>query len=463
MTKLNMPSLPEKLFVSIGLFYGILFLLITPPFQTPDEPAHFFRALQLSEGQLLPQKQHDGVGGFLPEGIASTVMVFDSLPFHIDKKHKTENIFKTLDLPLNKKNKVFLHFPNTGLYTPVPYLPQILGIMLGKMFEFSPLKLMYIGRFFNLCIWALLLYLAIKLTPVHKWVFLLLGLTPMSLSQAASLSADGLTNGLSFLLIAVILRKALAKDAVIDKKDICILFILSLLLALSKQIYFIIPLLFLLIPKEKINFRKIVVALLLISNVATIILWTFSLKEIYRNVYIIYDRLVPGVSSISPGKQLQFILSNPVTYIGIIARTFLQDVEIYFDQYIGQLGWLNINLPEPLRIVYLIAIMITAATSMPKQQSVFCRQKIIILSTGLATVVMIATSLYMTSNPVGRMFIGGIQGRYFIPISPLFFLLLSNNRFRINMNKTGFVLAITCISVFTLTYSLWIIIHKYYI
>lgn len=438
-------------------------MLITPPFQVADEPAHFFRAFQISEGQLLPQKQSDGIGGFLPESIASTVTIFDGLPFHADKEQKPENIFKLLKLPLNKDNKIFLHFPNTGVYSPVPYMPQISGMLIGRIFDLSPLKLMYLGRFFNLCIWALLLYLAIKVTPVHKWVFLLIGLTPMSVSQAASLSADGLTNGLAFLFIAVLLKSALDKDTVPDKKDIYILFILSLLLALSKQVYFIIIFLFLLIPKERINSRNKVFVLLLISNITSIILWAFSIRELYRDIYIIYNRLVPGVSSISPGEQMQFILSNPFHYLGIIVGTFLQDARIYFDQYIGQLGWLNINLPEPLRIVYFIAIMLIAFTDMPKQQSVSCRQKIVILSTGLAAVVMIATSLYMTTNQVGRTFIGGIQGRYFIPISPVFFLLLSNNIFRININKTGFILAITCMPVFTLSYSLWLIIHKYYI
>lgn len=450
------------MFIAIGLLYGIIFLLITPPFQVADEPAHFFRAFQIAEGQLLPQKQSDGIGGFLPESIASTVTIFDGLPFHADKEQKPENISKMLKLPLNKDNKVFLHFPNTGVYAPIPYLPQISGIMIGEIFAFSPLKLMYLGRFFNLCIWAFLLYLAIKLTPVHKWVFLLIGLTPMSLSQAASLSADSLTNGLAFLFIAVILRNALSKNSVVGKKEICVLFILSLMLTLSKQVYFIIIFLFFLIPKERINSRNKIFVLLLISNVASIVLWTLSIKEVYRDVYIIYNRLIPGVSSISPGKQMQFILSFPVHYLGIIAGTFFRDAGIYFDQYIGQLGWLNISLPEPLRIVYFIIIM-SVAISMPKQQIVSCRQKIIILSTGLSAVVMIATSLYVTSNQVGKMFIGGIQGRYFIPISPLFFLLLSNSRLRINMNQTGFASAIICISVFTLTYSAGIIIHKYYI
>ena len=43
---------PEKAYLFLGLIFGILFLMITPPFQVPDEPQHFYRAFHVSEGNI---------------------------------------------------------------------------------------------------------------------------------------------------------------------------------------------------------------------------------------------------------------------------------------------------------------------------------------------------------------------------------------------------------------------------
>ncbi len=66
--------------------------------------------------------------------------------------------------------------------------------------------IIYLARFANLLLYVLIVYSAIKLTPVHKWVFFLLALMPMTLYEAASLSADSFTIAVSFLLIALFLK-----------------------------------------------------------------------------------------------------------------------------------------------------------------------------------------------------------------------------------------------------------------
>lgn len=195
---------PEKAFVTIGLIFGILFLLITPPFQVADETAHFFRSYQVSEGQIVAEKQKNQVGGPLPQSLVDTWQkVSSGIPNNPEIKQKPADIFSLLNLPLKSDNKIFGHFPNTSLYSPIPYLPQAAGMMLGKAFGLSPIILLYLGRIFNLLVWLLLGYISIKITPIFQWVFFLLALTPMSLFQAASLSADAVTNSLSILLITI--------------------------------------------------------------------------------------------------------------------------------------------------------------------------------------------------------------------------------------------------------------------
>ena len=121
----------------------------------------------------------------------------------------------------------------------VPYLPQVFGLLLGKLFSSSPVILMYFGRLMNLILSLLIIFLAIRITPIGKWTFFLLALMPKTLYMMASLSYDALVISTSFLLIALFLYYAF-KATEIRWKYIALLFFLILLLGLSKPPYFLI-------------------------------------------------------------------------------------------------------------------------------------------------------------------------------------------------------------------------------
>src|ERR1700744_5631584 len=84
-----------------GIFAILLFLeagyfLITPPFQAPDEPAHFFRIWQLSEGRLRGYRQGEQAGDEVPKVILSQTYFFGELPFHPENKITPDFFLKTL-------------------------------------------------------------------------------------------------------------------------------------------------------------------------------------------------------------------------------------------------------------------------------------------------------------------------------------------------------------------------------
>src|SRR5262245_47008963 len=67
-------ALPEVAFFRLGLVFGLLFLVITPPAQVSDEPVHFYRACYLANGKLRAVRLGDtGVGAELPRSISATM------------------------------------------------------------------------------------------------------------------------------------------------------------------------------------------------------------------------------------------------------------------------------------------------------------------------------------------------------------------------------------------------------
>src|SRR5262245_49371142 len=73
---------PENAFALMALPFGLMFLLLTPPFQVPDEAQHFYRAFHLSEfgfrGVSVNVEERNGTavrfyGALLPKSLAATV------------------------------------------------------------------------------------------------------------------------------------------------------------------------------------------------------------------------------------------------------------------------------------------------------------------------------------------------------------------------------------------------------
>ena len=69
-----MPVLrPELIFAVMALLAGLVLVFVNGPFQAPDEPAHFLRAYQISEGRFFSERVDDKAGGQLPAAIRNSL------------------------------------------------------------------------------------------------------------------------------------------------------------------------------------------------------------------------------------------------------------------------------------------------------------------------------------------------------------------------------------------------------
>jgi len=449
---------PEKAFLLIGLFSGIIFLLIVPPFQVPDEPAHFFRAYQVSEGKIVAEKRENTTGGLIPKSLFDSLIIWNEIPFHPEIKATKKQFLKTFNIPLKKREKQFASFPNTALYSPIPYLPQALGIALGRAFHLSPIILIYLGRLPNLLVSVFATFFAIKIIPAFKWVFFLIALTPMASFQRASLSSDSFINSISILLIATIVSYAFDPNKKnIVTADIVVLYLLSILLSLSKQAYFIIPFLCFLIPKYKIGNKTKYFTICLVLILTSVFAWT-SWSLVIKEIYVPLRLDLPTV-----GEQAQFITSHPVKFALILLNDFNVNLEPYLKQFIGVLGWLDTPLPSILYMSYAPILLFVALIDNCTNVSIMLKDKLKIFAILLSSIFLVYLLTYLSwSSIVGQKVVEGIQGRYFIPLAPLLFLLFYNKKISLNICSKNLSLVIVFYSLFALTISLSVIINRYY-
>lgn len=410
---------PETAFLIIGLIYGLCFLIVTPALQVPDEYEHFYRALYVSEGHTLPEKVGNMSGVYIPESVHLTASGISEEWFTFIKDREDKiNLSSLLNIKFNSQNRVFEDISRIAVitYSPVPYIIPAFAITPGKLLNLSPLILIYIGRLANLLVWVFLTYLAIRIIPVHKWVLFMIALIPITLFEAASLSADSLILGLSFIIVAIFFKYAFDDNKKkINKKDIYILFILTLLLSLSKQIYFLLLLLIFLIPSEKFGGRK------KMFYVAAFLFFTIILISGGWNI-LVKDLYIPIVPQVSISGQIAYILGDPLRFPYALLNTFFYRGFSYQLLFVGNF-WLDIPLPMWWVGAYVLS-MIPVALIDKSMVLVSKKQKLISLAIFIIIFLLVCAFVYISWTVVGQNIIDGIQGRYFIPILPMLFLLL---------------------------------------
>src|SRR3954465_5827974 len=107
---------PHNFFLCAALFFGILYSIIIPPFQVPDEPNHFYRAWQSAEGKLISIKIGNRVGGFLPSTVKNMGHSYDEIHY-ANKKYVHALPFELLKIPLSDEYE-FVDYHNTAMYSP---------------------------------------------------------------------------------------------------------------------------------------------------------------------------------------------------------------------------------------------------------------------------------------------------------------------------------------------------------
>jgi uncharacterized membrane protein len=446
---------PARLFIAVGVIFGIPWTLVTPPFQAPDEDLHFCRAWQLSEGHLFGREYQGVRGDSLPVSLIETITrINPGLRFHSkEQRQDPARIRFYLKQPLQSGVRAFYPFPTSVIYPPTAYLPQIIGITAARLLGLSALAAMYLGRLCNLLVWLALIYTAIRITPMGQWLFLLIAVMPMHLFLAASLSQDAAINGLFFLLLAAFLRLA-RQPYPLPAKKIAAVMLLTLLLSLSKPGFAIVSLLYLLLPLPPAGQRKVHYLRLVV-----LVAGSYALSSAW------YALSQPNLDWNAPfaayARQRSLLLSDPFYFISAFFRSLWTFKYFYIRSHIGQLGWLDTVLP--LDIIGIFLLMIVAAAFLNHRGDLSPRQKALLAVVLSILFVQTFLGLWLVCSPLAGPYIHGMSGRYLIPMAPLFWLLFHNRvGRRLHLPQGSGAWLITLLIVYSLGRTTYVLLERYY-
>ena len=448
---------PEKFFLALMIPFGLIFTFVMPPFMVPDENAHLYRAYQISEGHLTSVTQNGITGAILPLDLKRNldIMYTDVInggpTAHVQYKH-----FLTEKVDTNDRG--FIQFDTTSVYSPMSYIPQAIGVGLARITYPSELAILYIGRLFNLAAFILIVYAAIRLTPVKKWVFIVVALFPMTIQQAASMSSDVTNIGIVMLAIALVLRMATLKK--LPRNYVIAALVVALVLGLTKQTNGLAIIPFFFLPTQLFGTlkRRIWFCLgMLGTALGAVIVWYMLTKLLH------YNFSYSGNPLVDTAGQIQFLLSHPLSYFKVIFNTFIFNTttvppqpDFYIQSMVGVFSWIRYQLPL-LGILLALGTLGLALLTKTKSDSTTAEKilnknrwlKLSLPVTLILSVLAVGTVLYLMWTPVGGPSISGIQGRYFIPLLPLLIPLFLSERVRL-VFKNPFTLlwAILLVSTF---------------
>ncbi len=436
-------NLPTVYLVSI-LGLGLIVSTLIPLMAAPDEATHLYIAYDISNNLLgidpsangTLMMRHDDAFRYYEHaeiGRAYLNTYFDSFFAGIDNSQMIDSGVYVADSPF------YLH------------IFAALGITVGRLLGLGTTLTFMLGRWFNLLVFGLISYYAIRKVPFGKTVVFVWAMLPITLQQVASYSYDSMINALAILTICLTLHFMYGEKTENKKKfiiEIVILLLAALLLIPCKG-HAILPVSLLplmiiikLVWDRRVTMRayindkpyrkKVVVGITIIAAITILAICAIVLKSLLaaadvNGVYLSWA----GSHTYTMG----YYLKNPVDFVSIFINTLWAKGEELFVQMIGgSLGWINIKVPIIFVLPFFLLLFYAGARreDEPQPISIVSKLWMWVVFLGICFLACLGMLLYWT--PTTSPIIQGVQGRYFLPALVLPFIASRTKTTQVSKN-----------------------------
>ena len=312
--------------------------------------------------------------------------------------------------------------------TPLAYMPQALGFTLARILGLNSIALLYLGRFFNLLLFAAVGALTIKRLPFGKNVFFGVSILPMSLHLAASLSYDVVILAFTGYFTAVCLDLAYKAETV-KVGDVIVLAVVMAVMGPCKMVYGAIAGFCLLVPVRKFgNFGKWMLSAAAVlgsflAAMAVVNLRTVAMYTQESDSYVAWAE--------EAGYSFAELIHQPVRVLQLFYNTVSWQGESLYSGILGEsLG----NRDPVLNTPYVIILVLTAclvllALKKPGEE-IFMKIKDRLWIWFICLVIFGALmfSMLLAWTPKSSNMVQGVQGRYMLPLLPVFLFTLKNQK-----------------------------------
>lgn len=411
----------ETLFVLAASCLGILYLLVLPPYSSPDEGRHVATAYRLSS-VILGEQQNDDDAFVMRRAEDNVLDRFTITPnlrsYELVAAHWNElcgdSTPEEWSKTISDMNLPVQIFPVPGRWQ-ISTLPQAIGVTIAKLFGLGFIPLLILGRLCNLSVYIILCFLALRLIPFGKNALFIIALLPRGLSEAASFSYDAFINGMSFLSIAFILYLAYTSKQV-RKRDFIVLGLLMFLLAAGKGLYVFLFIFYLLIPSTSFSSKKCCWYSRVIVSAGMPLLFILFVINSSMGGNLTQQMEVSGNNY-----TIAYILRNPFDYFALLVSTTIVQFPAYLQSALGQgLGWGNLKF-NPMLLWSLTGILVISMMYMPENlingnKYFNWKEKSIAFVAVFTVYALVLSGMALGGTSTSAKMITLVHGRYLVPL-----------------------------------------------
>ena len=390
---------------------------------------HFLRAWNVSDGDVFAQtgvragETESTLGTNVPQGLQQQMLAI--LRDGILNPDNARHTWSHLDDPAPGGTPTFVDFSAAAVYPPVPYIPSAIGIRIGRTFGASAWMLILLARLAELAVFIALLTLAIRRLPSRAWILAVVALMPVALFQAATVSADAITNALALLVIAEALALTAEPVDGVPRGILIETIVATIALALCKQPYLLVAAL-LVFPAWR-HRRQIGIALG--ATVAVGGAFALTWTRWANDKYLAPNFLPPSLgghanyanNNVQPPEQLAYLRGHPFAFTGAVWRMITDHgVKIVHDLTAQVSYWHAPGVIAVLVGAGVVATVLLDAGPLPGGRAM----RALALLLAFAGVVASLFLAYVGWNALRAPRIDGYQGRYLIVMLALVALVL---------------------------------------
>lgn len=196
---------PELLYLILATVFSIVFIVIFTPWNSVDGPTHFMASYRYSNILM-------GIPEWSVRGNDQEVVYQNLYEGSFEGMSKYYELTCSDTTIVDNANR----FKYMDFYGAFNYLPFILSIVIGRLFNLGIIPIGYLGRIVSAAFYIFLFYRAIKTTPVGKHIFAFIALFPMTIHMITSYTYDSAVMAVAFNFFACLLR---IKTGGLVKKD----------------------------------------------------------------------------------------------------------------------------------------------------------------------------------------------------------------------------------------------------
>lgn len=406
---------------------GLVASFLIPVGGGSDEEQHLRRTWEMSALYFIPNSR---LGPEMP-----VPAIFADLTYRRMKQYTTvePDFFERYGkASIDENGWIYDDTKTRSVYSPMTLLPQSMVMRyLGRKYDLPFLTIFYASRTVGLAIYFAFVYLAVRLIPFGKWTLLIVAAAPTAMFQAATITADPISNGVGLLFISGTLAVSMRRE--IRWREWGFLFLMIALTFLVKLNFFtlaVLPFLLLLPGRFK---KKSMYWLLLIATFAL-----FFTEIVGWNLLAYPDESI-AFGAADPIEQLVYILTNPITFIWGVIQNFFQYGLGYLKAWTAVYAFNYWSVPGPTFLFFWLALIaslfVDRTPLLPTR-----RTRLVLIFVWILSYLATLLLMQLVGEAPGSEKIRILQGRYFSALLLLLLLALVNPPFFKNFAAPKWIL-----------------------